>query len=138
MILEEIRNLKNDEREYRKFGLTVGSVFSLLGAWLAWKGSSAFLYFALPGGILILLGILAPRMLKFIYRIWMTFALLLGWVMTGVLLTVFFYLVMTPAGFLGRLFGKKFLDLKFQDKRASYWIERPRSTLARTDYERQF
>ena len=72
------------------------------------------------------------------FRSWMKFAEALGWVMTRVLLTVFYYLFLTPIALLMRLFGKRPLDLAWRDGRASTWIDKtaPESTIER--YQRQF
>jgi hypothetical protein len=55
-----------------------------------------------------------------------------------VILSVLFYLVVTPIGLLGRLFGKGFLDLKFNRNVDSYWIPKAKVKLEKSDYERQF
>ena len=93
MIREEIKSLRTGERELRKFGLTVGGVFALLGCWFWWRGKTHFPCFLVPGGLLMLLGALVPRALKFIYIGWMSLAFILGIAVSTALLTLFFYMV---------------------------------------------
>ena len=50
-----------------------------------------------------LLGAVWPRALKWVYIAWMTLALVLGLVVSTVLLTVFYYAVVTPIGLLAPL-----------------------------------
>ena len=42
----------------------------------------------------------------------MIFAAILGWIMTRVILSLVFYLIMTPIGLITRLLGEDFLKLK--------------------------
>ena len=138
MIREEIKSLKTGERELRKFGLTVGGVFALLGCWFWWRGKTHFPYFLVPG-VLLLLGALVPRALKFIYIGWMSLAFILGFAVSTTLLTLLFYLIVTPIGLISRLAGRDFLNRKFDRNTATYWIKRDRSSSGQTrNYEQQF
>ena len=67
----------------------------------------------------------------------MTFAILLGWVMTRVILSIVFYFIMTPIGLLTRLLGEDFLALK-KSNSGSYWNNRDQSVELNQDYEKQF
>ena len=134
----EIQDLKTGPRELRKFGLLVGGVFAILGAALWLRHRPTAPYFLGVGGFLILFGLLAPRALKYIYIVWMTFALVLGFVVSGILLTLFFFLVITPIGWVARGLGNDFLSLKLNRPAASYWLPRPRGPKKPADYERQF
>ena len=138
MIREEIKQLKTGPRELRKFGLTVGAVFLLLGLWFLYRGKSHYLYFVAPGTLLLVCGAVLPRSLKFIFIGWMTMAFLLGFIASSVLLTMFFYFIVTFIGLIARLTGKDFLQ-QFGPRAESYWIMRDRRTpKQKTDYEQQF
>jgi len=76
--------------------------------------------------------------LKCIYIAWMSVAFVLGFVMAHVILTLFFFLVVTPIGLCARLAGKDFLSLKLDPKANSYWLSRPAEVKTPADYERQF
>ena len=52
----------------------------------------------------------------------MKLAHVLSIVMTSVLLTLTYYLVMTPMGFLMKLLGKDPMERKFDRGKESYWI----------------
>jgi hypothetical protein len=65
--------------------------------------------------------------------------MLLGLVVSTVLLTLFFYLVVTPIGLLARASGKDFLSRRLERESRSYWIaRRARSANHRQRYEQQF
>src|SRR5438876_8420236 len=124
MLIEEIKQLKTGPRELRKFGLMVGSVFFLLGLWFWHRHKAHYPYFIWPGLVLLVLGLTAPRSLKHVYIAWMAVGLFLGLIVSTVLLTLFFYLVVTPIGLAARCFGKDFLERKWDAKGPSYWRRR--------------
>ncbi len=139
MIREEIQTLKTGARELRKFGLTVGGVLALLALWFWWRGKVYFPVVLVPGVLLMVLGALAPRTLKLFYVGWMSLAFILGFAVSTALLTVLFYLIVTPIGLIARLAGQDFLNRKFDRSGATYWILRDRSSSRQTrNYEQQF
>jgi hypothetical protein len=138
-ILNDIKQLKTGSCELRRFGLLVGGVFAALGVlfWLRHKPSTPYLL--TPGLALIGFGAVWPRVLKYVYLGWMAMALLLGFVVSNILLTLLFFLVITPIGLVARLFGKDFLSLKLDRTATSYWIRRERAgPKSPAEYERQF
>ncbi len=68
----------------------------------------------------------------------MSVAFVLGFVMAHVILTLFFFLVMTPIGLVARLSGKDFLSLKLDRTTKSYWMLRETKPKAPEEYERQY
>ena len=138
-ILDDIRQLKTGPRELRKFGLTVGGVFVLLGALFWLRHKPAFPYLLSPGLVLLTLGAGWPRALKYVYVAWMALAFLLGFAVSNVLLTLLFFLVITPIGLTARLLRKDFLRLKPDRAATTYWIRRERTgPKSPAEYERQF
>ena len=139
MIREELKHLTAGPRELRKFGLTVGGVLLLLGLWFLYRHRAFWPWLAAPGTALFACGVLFPKALRHVFIGWMAMAFTLGLIVSTVLLTLFFYLVMTPVGISARLFGKDFLSRKLQRSAVSYWILRaPSEPKKATDYEQQF
>ena len=138
MLIEEIKNIKETKKDLRKFGITVGTVLLLIAGLLFWKHKDSFLYFGIIGIVLILAGLITPIILKPLNKAWMTLAILMGWVMTRVILTILFYIVLTPTAFIARLFKKNFLDLRIDKSRDTYWVIREKRNLNPEDYEKQF
>jgi hypothetical protein len=137
-IRADLEKLKTGVRELRKFGLTVGGVFVAIGVLFLLRHKSSYPIFLGLGSTLVVFGAIWPRALKYVYVAWMTLAFTLGFVMSNVILTVFFFLLVTPMGLLSRLFGKDFLAQKLDKSAASYWISRPHETKTAESYERQF
>jgi len=139
MIWQDIKQLKTGPRDLRKFGLLVGGVFAVLGILLWLRGKGHFAYFLAPGAMLLVAGLVFPKALKPVYIGWMSLALVLGLVVSTVLLTVFFFLVITPVGLVARLAGKDFLRLKLRPEDTTYWIRREQKVATSpADYEKQF
>jgi hypothetical protein len=138
-ILNDIRDLPTGRRELRKFGLVVGGVFAALGLLFLLRGKAHYPYFLAPGAGLMILGVVYPRSLRWVYIAWMSLAFVLGFVVSHVILTLFFLLVITPLGLVARLVGKDFLRLKRDPQASTYWLPRDnRAPKSLADYERQF
>ena len=138
MIIEEIKNIKSGKRELRQFGITIGLVLGLLGSWFLWRNKEGSSLLLIAATLFLSLGFTLPRLLKPFQKLWMTLAVLLGWLMTRIILTILFYLVVTPIGLLAKVSGKDFLNRKFNSDASSYWIPRKAITPDKRNYEKQF
>lgn len=138
MLIDEIKNIKSSKKDLRNFGLTVGLVFIILGGLFFWLEKGSYLYLLLVGAGFILAALFVPKFLTPLQKIWMTAAIIIGWFMTRVILSLLFYLVLTPTNIFSRLFGKRFLDLKIDKSRKSYWSYREKRKLERNAYEKQY
>lgn len=116
-----IDNPKSDS-ELRKFGITIGIAFAILGAIFLWRGKPLWIYFEGTAGVFVLTGLLLPRVLRPVERVWMKGAHVLGIIMTHVILSVTFYLVITPVGLIMRLFGRDPLHRRYDRNARSYWV----------------
>ncbi len=67
---------------------------------------------------------LAPRALAPLNRLWFRIGILLGKVVTPLVMGILFFVMVTPIGFLMRLFGSDPLRLKRKPAAKSYLIER--------------
>ena len=137
MIRDEIRAITSSRRDLRNFGLVVGTGFVIIGGLLLWKEKGLWPWFGGAGLMLILLGMAAPPLLKPLQKSWMTLAVIMGWLMTRLILSLLFFLVLTPIGLAGRLAGKKFLSPP-PDDGESYWIRRSREDQDARRLEKQF
>ena len=137
-MLEEIKNIKSEKSDLRNFGIIVGIILLIISGFLFWKEKESFQIFLAIGITLFLTAIAIPSVLKPVYWIWMIFANILGWFMTRVILSLLFYVVFTSIGLTLRLFGKQFLELRWDKSKESYWNFRTNEHLQNENYEKQF
>ena len=138
MFLEEIKNIKSEKKDLRDFGITFGVVLGLLAGALWWKGKDTYTIFIALSAAFFFFGLVLPRLLTPLQKVWMMFAVVLGWFMTRLILSILFYVVFTVIGGGARLFGKKFIDMKIDPSRESYWISRESKPFEKSKYENQF
>ena len=136
-MFEELNSIKSSKKDLKNFGVTIGFILLMIGAFLFIREKDSCIYFFSIGSILIILGGITPVILKPIYRIWMIFAVIIGWIMTRVILSVLFFSIITTIGIFTRLIGKDFLSLKSRNQK-SYWNSRDREHELNQDYEKQF
>jgi hypothetical protein len=110
----------------------------VIAALLFFKQKDSYIYFGIIGLFLITAGLIIPVTLKPLNKVWMCLAILMGWVMTRVILILLFFLVLTPLAIIARIFRKRFLDLKIDKSKESYWEIREKKEIKPIDYERQF
>lgn len=124
-IRDEIRSLDTSPKALRQFGLVVGGVFIGIAGVIAWRHDWALGPWSMGllsvGSVLMVLGLGVPRVLRPAFLVWMGLAVVLGFVMTRVLLTLVFVLVMLPIAFVLRLVGKDLLDRRLDPAASSYW-----------------
>jgi hypothetical protein len=138
MLIEDIKNIRSARKDLRNFGLTVGIALAGLAALLWWWNKPAWVYFGAVGVALVLCGLVLPSVLRPLQRAWMTLAVVLGWVMTRVLLSLMFFLVFTTVGLIARALGKQFLALKWKRPVDSYWNYREPQPHDKSRMEMQF
>lgn len=115
-------NLPTDNRN---FGLLVGGVFLLIGLWPLWHQLPVRLWATYLGAGLIVAGLLLPAMLAPARAVWMRIGHVLGFINTRLILSVVFFVLITPIGLLLRLFGKDPLERRPQGGKVTYWQTKP-------------
>jgi len=119
--------------EGRRFALTVGMAFSVLGSLAWWRGRhTVAMVLVGVGASLIVAGLVVPGKLGPVYRAWMSFAEALSKVTTPIFLGIVYYFPITVTGLVMRLIGRN--PMKRKDIEGSYWVTSDQSS----DLHRQF
>ena len=139
-ISKEIKALDTSSKEIRKFGLVIAIALGVIGSFVYVKFGNFDVVGWLWGiGLLFLiLGFILPSVLRPVYRIWMLLAYFIGGIVSRVILTVLFYVVLTPTGLVLRLFGKDVLGQRFEKDRESYWIKKDLSDHTKDQYRKMY
>ena len=139
-IFQEIKTLDTSSKEIRKFGLVIAIALGVIGSFVYVKFGNFDVVGWLWGiGLLFLiLGFILPSVLRPVYRIWMLLAYFIGGIVSRVILTVLFYVVLTPTGLVLRLFGKDVLDQRFEKDRESYWIKKDLTDHTKDQYRKMY
>lgn len=114
---------KEIRRHVREFGVVMCLAAAIVSAILLRKG--IYLPIALgvmiAGTLLLALSLYRPAMVRPIWAGWMKVAEGMGMVMTGIILTVTWSLVVIPIAMLLKVMKTKLLDLSFGAPVDSYW-----------------
>ena len=90
----------------KSFGISVGIVLLLIAGFLVWRERLATAQIVGGiGAVLLVLGLVQPRLLKWPSAVWWRFAMILGYVNARIILTVIFTIVFSPLGLLWRIIG---------------------------------
>ena len=134
--MDKLKLNKRKEWQRFAFGLAVILVLIILIRYIFIDAFSSYLLVA--AFLIFIAGLLFPVLIKPIYVLFFYLSLVLGWISTRIILTVIFYLLITPIGLLARLFGKKFIEIGIDKKVPSYWISKIIREMDREAYNKQF
>jgi hypothetical protein len=135
---------KTEQEQAKEFALVLPVVLGVLamvfwwGPWFLPQKKSLSLPLLIAGPSVCLVAVLVPPLWLRFFRVWMKFAEGLGWVMTRVILSVFYFLILTPVGVVMRIFGRRPLDLGWKDGKATYWIDKKPGEYTVERYQRLF
>jgi len=121
-------------KDLRDFGVILGIINALLFGVLF----PFFFQFQYPlwpfilSAVLIVCGLVRPKMLRLIYQVWMAIGNCLGWINTRIILGFIFITIFLPTGIIMNLLGKDLLNKKFSQSQESYRLP------ARSRHKRHF
>ena len=108
----------------RNFGITFFFVFIIL-YYIFSDNTNVSNFIFLPLSILFLfLGLINSSFLTPFNKIWNRFGLLLSYIVTPIIITIIYYVIVVPIGLALQLFSKNYLDIKKDSKKYSYWISK--------------
>ncbi len=111
----------NPESHPRVFGLALGAAAATAALWLSstrWQDAATVL--GIVAAALIPSALLYPPILRGPERCWTAFVAGLGWLNTRIVLSLVFFLILTPLGLLMRLAGRDILGLRRLSGASSY------------------
>lgn len=116
----------------RACGLTFAAVFAVAAS-IGWFAFGARWDFAIGASLVfLLLALAAPGLLLPLNRLWGAFARRLGHVNNFLVLGLFFYAIMLPAGIVQRLLGRDPMARRLLPGAPTYWTKVGRKTTPET------
>ena len=86
--------------------------------------SSPRLIFIVLSLFLLFLGIVNSKILTPLNKLWFSFGIILGAVISPIVMCLVFFLVLTPIGILVKILRKDLLLIKYDKTKKTYWIKR--------------
>jgi hypothetical protein len=114
--------MSNAWRNERQFGFLFSGVSLIVAFWPLWPLTQPNGYWLAAAGVWLSVALAYPRALAPLYRWWMAFGHVLGWINTRLIMGLVFVAMVIPTALLLRLFGKD--PMRMRQRAGSYWIRR--------------
>ena len=126
MLIEEYNEINTNPTasDLRKYGFVMTVGFAVIAAVSMWQDKAWYIYLWYASGAFCAVGIIAPKLLKYVYIGWMALAMTIGFFVSKIILSFLFYFIITGIHFAAFVFRKKLLwhAPKGPD---TYWIAKP-------------
>lgn len=113
----------NIKSEWRKFGFVLAGFFLVAGGINWFKGHGAYPKLWGLSVLVLVIALVFPVLLKPIYIGFLYLGEWLGWLMTRIILSVLYYVILTPLSLISKLTGKTYLTMRPDKNQDSYWNE---------------
>jgi len=107
----------------RSFGIVFFVVFLIISIFPLINDGNLRVWSLIISIIFFILGLINSNILTPLNKIWFKFGVILGQIVSPIVMSIIFFLVVTPIGILMRILKKDLLNLKINDNK-SYWIEK--------------
>ena len=107
----------------RSFGIVFFVVFLLIALYPLTYSGELRIWSVIISLIFMVLGLINSKILTPLNKLWFSFGIFLGKIISPVIMGIIFFLVVTPIGLFMRLLRKDLLNLRY-NKKKSYWIEK--------------
>ena len=132
--------MDKEKKQLVVFGYGLAVILGLISTHIwrhhGWHAAHSVLFLCIIA--LILVTTIQYRLLRPVYKQWMKVAHFIGSVITGLILSILFYLVFGIAGIVLRLMGKDLLGQKIDRDAHSHWISKDQTDFVKDHYTRQF
>jgi len=108
----------------RGFGLVFAAVFAIVAFWPLVSGLPVRYWALAVAAVFMGTALAAPRILAPFNRLWFKLGLLLGAVVAPIMMSLLYFLAVTPTAIIMRALGKDPLRTKIDRSAESYWMDR--------------
>ena len=110
----------------RNFGIVFFIVFLIISLWPLLNQNEIRIWSLILSTIFLILGLINSNLLSPLNKAWFKFGIILGNFVSPIVMSVVFFLVVTPTGIIMRLLGKDLLNLK-KNTKETYWVKKDNS-----------
>ena len=107
----------------KSFGIVFFIVFLLISLYPLTNHENIRIWSLIISLIFLILGLLNSKILNPFNKLWFKFGMILGRIISPIIMSIIFFLVVTPIALIMKLLKKDLLNLKF-NKTNTYWIEK--------------
>ena len=118
-----MKNSKIKIGSNKSFGIVFFIVFLIIAIWPLLNGYEIRYWSLIISIVFLILGILNSKILTPLNKIWFKIGILLGNVISPIVMSIIFFLVVTPTSFIMKILGNDLLNLK-KNTNNSYWIKK--------------
>jgi hypothetical protein len=139
--------MEKTKGEMRKYGFTQAAILlalSLFTWWRAspttsfWREKGIWIFFFSFGLLSLFFAVFSPLLLQWPKRLSIKLGQVLSWLITMLVLLIFYYLIFTPFSLILRLCKKDLLAQNIDAQQNSYWQKKPAAPLEKKSYEHPF
>ena len=110
----------------KSFGYLFFGVFLALAVWVYVKNQNLNYWLIGTSIIFLILTLIKSKLLDVLNDLWIKFGELLGKIIAPIVMSIVFFLIVTPIGLVLKIVKKDLLKLKFNNDK-SYWIEKSKT-----------
>ena len=107
----------------KSFGIVFFIFFLLISLYPLTNQENIRIWSLIISLIFLILGLLNSKILNPFNKLWFKFGMILGRIISPIIMSIIFFLVVTPIALIMKLLKKDLLNLKF-NKTNTYWIEK--------------
>jgi len=135
LLIENIKKLgiSPDRKTLRTFGLLLSGILFGIVFYYFSKYGELNKYLLIPGLLITVIAVILPTWLKYVYIPWMIIARAIGFVITQIILIIFYFLIITPFGLIKRIIT--YFNKSSKTTKSTYWIKKENT---QPDIERMF
>jgi len=123
-------DLNPSEAKIRQFGMISPVMLIAIGLLLRWRFELPLIWPVACGGIgvaLLILSRISHRLVRPVYQGLILIGFPIGWVISHLIMFIFFFGILTPTALVFRLSGRDVLRRKLETQCRSYWTSHTRS-----------
>ena len=110
----------------KSFGYLFFGIFLALAVWVYVKNQNLNFWLIGTSLVFLVLTLIKSKLLDVLNDLWIKFGELLGKIVAPIVMSIVFFLIVTPIGLVLKIVKKDLLKLKFNNDK-SYWVEKSKT-----------